>query len=68
MNESKGKKSPGLARVILAFTIFAVEFYLYVFVRNDNILDLIVTILTGILFIVLLTVYIVHSVEGDPNK
>ena len=37
-----------------------VEFYLYVFVRNDNILDLLVTIAAGILFIVLLTLYIVH--------
>ena len=68
MNDSTAKKGKELIIVILSFLVFMVELYLYVFVRNDNILDLFVTIAAGILFIVSLTLHIVHSRERDSNK
>ena len=68
MNDLKPPKKNYLVRALLALAIFLVEFYLYVFVRNDNILDLFVTIAAGILFIVSLTLHIVHSRERDSNK
>ena len=57
MNDSKAKKGTELIIVILSFLVFLVELYLYVFVRNDNILDLFVTIIAGMVFIVFLTIY-----------
>ena len=61
MNDLKAKKGTKLIIVILAFLVFLVELYLYVFVRNDNILDLFVTIIAGMVFIAFLTIYIKHS-------
>ena len=57
MNDSKAKKGKELIIAILSFLVFLVELYLYVFVRNDNILDLFVTIIAGMVFIVFLTIY-----------
>jgi len=57
-----------LIKTLFAFIIFFVEFYLYVFVRNDNILDLFVTIAAGILFVVCLTLYISHSTDKKSAK
>ena len=68
MNDLKSPQKKYLVRTILAFIIFFVEFYLYVFVRNDNILDLFVTIAAGILFTVSLTLFIVHSQEKNSVK
>lgn len=68
MNNSKSPNKAFLIRGILAFTIFAVELYLYVFVRNENILDLFVTIAAGILFVVFLTLYISKSKDKNSVK
>ena len=68
MNVSKSPNKAFLIRGILAFIIFAVELYLYVFVRNENILDLFVTIAAGILFIVFLTIYIMRSKNKGSVK
>lgn len=57
MNELESKRWKNLLRIILFLVFFLLEFYLYVFVRNDNILDLFVTILAGIFFIISLIIY-----------
>ena len=57
MNDSKTPKGIALVIVILSLLVFLVELYFYVFVRNDNILDLFVTIAAGVVFIVFLTIY-----------
>ena len=68
MSDSKFPKNKYLIKTLLTFIIFFVEFYLYVFVRNDNILDLFVTIAAGILFVVCLTLYISHSIDKKSAK
>ena len=68
MNELKVKRTKNLLRVILFFLLFLVELYLYVFVRNENILDLIVTIAVGIIFIVALMIYFKDSKEKNFGK
>lgn len=68
MNDSKTKKGKDLILVIISFLVFLLEFYLYVFVRNDNILDLFVTIAAGIVFIVFLTIYYKHSKDRFSDK
>ena len=64
----KSKKGTKLIIVILAFLVFLVELYLYVFVRNDNILDLFVTIIAGMVFIAFLAIYIKHSKRMESDK
>ena len=68
MNNPRSKKKEYFIKSILFFIIFLVEFYLYVFVRNENILDLLVTIAAGILFIVSLTLYFVHFKDKNSAK
>ena len=68
MNDSKAKKGKELIIVILSFLVFLVELYLYVFVRNDNILDLFVTIIAGMVFIVFLTIYYKRSKDRKSDK
>ena len=68
MNDSKAKKGTELIIVILSFLVFLVELYLYVFVRNDNILDLFVTIIAGMVFIVFLTIYYKRAKDRKSDK
>ena len=68
MNDSKAKKGTELIIVILSFLVFLVELYLYVFVRNDNILDLFVTIIAGMVFIVFLAIYYKRSKDRKSDK
>jgi hypothetical protein len=64
MNELKVERvNMNLLRIVLFFIFFILELYLYVFVRNDNILDLFVTIATGIGFIISLVIYFKYSKE-----
>jgi len=68
MKDAKSEKRKKLIIVILSFLVFLVELYLYVFVRNDNILDLFVTIAAGIVLIVVLTIYIMHAKDDSSKK
>lgn len=68
MNDSIAKKGKEIIIVFLSFLVFLVELYLYVFVRNDNILDLFVTITAGIVFIVFLTIYCKRSKDRKSDK
>ena len=68
MNDSKTPKGIALVIVISSLIVFFVELYLYVFVRNDNILDLFVTIIAGMVFIVFLTIYIKQSKRMESDK
>ena len=68
MNDSKTPKGIALVIVISSLLVFLVELYLYVFVRNDNILDLLVTIAAGVVFIVFLTIYYKHSKDRKSDK
>ena len=62
MNELKVERlNMNLLRIVLFFIFFILELYLYVFVRNDNILDLFVTIAAGIGFIISLVMYFKYS-------
>ncbi len=64
MNELKVERvNMNLLRIVLFFIFFILELYLYVFVRNDNILDLFVTIAAGIGFIISLVIYFKYSKE-----
>lgn len=67
MNDSEVLKRIKLTVVIISFFVFLLELYLYVFVRNDNILDLFVTIAAGMVFIAFLTMYIKRYKDRD-NK
>jgi len=66
MNDSKDKRKR-LIIVIVSFLFFLLELYLYVFIRNDNILDLFVTIAAGIVFIVFLTIYFKRFKDRDSE-
>ena len=68
MKDAKSEKRKKLIIVILSFLVFLVELYLYVFVRNDNILDLFVTIIAGMVFIVFLTIYYKRSKDRKSDK
>ena len=62
MNELKVERlNMNLLRIVLFFIFFILELYLYVFVRNDNILDLFVTIAACIGFIISLVMYFKYS-------
>ena len=62
MNELKVERlNMNLLRIVLFFIFFILELCLYVFVRNDNILDLFVTIAAGIGFIISLVMYFKYS-------
>jgi len=64
MNELKVERvNMNLLRIVLFLIFFILELYLYVFVRNDNILDLFVTIAAGIGFIISLVLYFKYSKE-----
>jgi hypothetical protein len=68
MNDSEVIKRINLTIVIISFFVFLLELYLYVFVRNDNILNLFVTIAAGMVFIAFLTMYIKRYKDRDSDK
>ncbi len=68
MKDSEVLKRIKLTVIIISFFVFLLELYLYVFVRNNNILDLFVTIAAGMVFIAFLTMYIKRYKDRDSDK